>query len=244
LIKSKPPADWWIVLADFGISKRIKESHGPSTVKGTYGFLAPELMGFIETTRSCRADLDFKACDMWAAGEVIVHMLTSKPRFEHMNQLLQYCSETKPLSLENSNLEAKEICEDLIDRLMTVSPGDRIIAMEAMEHDWFSSLRNSESGISIHLPIREQKATISNASDLASNAWTTRRSEWTSEAERPAHTSRRTANAVPAKSSKGLSGSSIMQRASMNAMRGTVIKGATGDALGERCVISLAVGRD
>lgn len=44
-----PKEEWWVVLADFGISKRADESTGPTTVvKGTAMFMAPELLGYLD----------------------------------------------------------------------------------------------------------------------------------------------------------------------------------------------------
>ncbi|CEO60026.1 hypothetical protein PMG11_04669 [Penicillium brasilianum] len=43
LIQSHPPSQWWVKLADFGISKRIEEASGGSTLHGTLGYIAPEL---------------------------------------------------------------------------------------------------------------------------------------------------------------------------------------------------------
>ncbi|KAJ5186705.1 Tetratricopeptide-like helical [Penicillium cf. viridicatum] len=50
LIKSYPPHKWWIKLADFGITKRIEESHGQptTTLQGTPEYFAPEIWGFVK----------------------------------------------------------------------------------------------------------------------------------------------------------------------------------------------------
>jgi len=38
LIKAKPPENWWVKIGDFG----------SSTLKGTLGFMPPELHGFVD----------------------------------------------------------------------------------------------------------------------------------------------------------------------------------------------------
>jgi len=49
LLKSCPPNDWWVKIADFGISKRIEDGLGvTNTLQGTPGYIAPELYGFAE----------------------------------------------------------------------------------------------------------------------------------------------------------------------------------------------------
>jgi serine/threonine protein kinase len=46
--KIKASRDWWVKIGDFGISKRADDGlAASSTLRGTLGFLAPELHGFI-----------------------------------------------------------------------------------------------------------------------------------------------------------------------------------------------------
>ncbi|KAJ5371668.1 hypothetical protein N7517_003674 [Penicillium concentricum] len=65
LLRSCPPDDWWVKIADFGISKRIEDDIGKSTtMKGTKGYIAPEVYKLIESGTPY-------AVDIWAAGEVM-----------------------------------------------------------------------------------------------------------------------------------------------------------------------------
>ena len=55
---------WWVKIADFDISKRIENELGMSTtLKGTLGYIAPELHGFTEKGSPY-------AVDIWAVGEI------------------------------------------------------------------------------------------------------------------------------------------------------------------------------
>src|SRR4051812_4683094 len=87
-----PPTDnWWIVLADFGISKRADEANGPITViKGTNGFMAPELLGFPNLAKP-KDISSFKATDIWALGEIVFRMLTGGATFLSPFELMAYC---------------------------------------------------------------------------------------------------------------------------------------------------------
>src|SRR5262245_57726370 len=46
LIKSKPPNSWWVKICDLGLSKRMEDIAGSTTVRGTPGFMPPESLGF------------------------------------------------------------------------------------------------------------------------------------------------------------------------------------------------------
>lgn len=89
LIKSCPDEgeSWWIKITDFGISKMAEQSRPlPSTVCGTMGFMAPELLGFrapgdrtrMDKLSSLERGMEF---DIWAAGETIFRLLTGAPSF-------------------------------------------------------------------------------------------------------------------------------------------------------------------
>lgn len=45
LIKSRPPAEWWVKLCDLGLSKRAEDSASATVMRGTPGFMAPEKLG-------------------------------------------------------------------------------------------------------------------------------------------------------------------------------------------------------
>ena len=74
-MKSCPPNEWWVKIADFGISKRIEDGLGMSTtLKGTLGYIAPEIYGFTEKGSPY-------AVDIWAVGEIAFKMLTKQQTF-------------------------------------------------------------------------------------------------------------------------------------------------------------------
>ncbi|KGO46196.1 hypothetical protein PEX1_048850 [Penicillium expansum] len=81
LLRSCPPNDWWVKIADFGISKRIEDSLGkPTTLRGTEGYIAPELYELSQRGTPY-------AVDIWAAGEIMFQLLTKQPTFQHVGLL-------------------------------------------------------------------------------------------------------------------------------------------------------------
>ncbi|OCK96271.1 kinase-like protein [Cenococcum geophilum 1.58] len=134
LVVSKAPDKWWVKISDFGISKREDEGlNMSSTLKGTLGFLAPELL-FQNRQRTA---IDDKAADMWALGETTVLILTRKPTFQPPGALFAYCTNQVgfPTQFLRSHQLSDEAC-DFIQGLMKVRPEERLTAKLGLEHAW------------------------------------------------------------------------------------------------------------
>ncbi|CAG7926306.1 unnamed protein product [Penicillium olsonii] len=133
LVKSHPPAEWWIKLADFGLTKRIEESHAKlSTVKGTPRYFAPELWGFVERGGAY-------ATDMWALGETTFEMLSKKPAFETPGLLAGFKSPRQfPVDiLVKAGVSQPGI--DFVASLMRPCPSDRPTTETAKLNVWIQS---------------------------------------------------------------------------------------------------------
>ncbi|KAF7512426.1 hypothetical protein GJ744_001361 [Endocarpon pusillum] len=145
LIKSRPPEEkWWIVLADFGISKRADNSNGPTTViKGTTTFMAPELLGYLDRLRP-KSIADFKAADIWALGEIIFQMLTGETTFQNPMELMTYCIGQREFPLHRLPISAAADSREFIMRLMMVLPQDRMTTTQCIQHCWIKPLRTEE----------------------------------------------------------------------------------------------------
>ncbi|KAJ5590038.1 hypothetical protein N7450_004010 [Penicillium hetheringtonii] len=131
LIKSHPPQEWWVKIGDFGISKRMEENPETSTtLRGTTGFIAPELYGFVNPGSPYSTDI-------WSFGEIIFQMLTKKPVFKPISQLSSYIRhpETFPsTALSDAGVSASGI--DFIQSLMKPKPDDRLTTEAALGHMW------------------------------------------------------------------------------------------------------------
>jgi serine/threonine protein kinase len=130
LIKSTPP-EVWVKLGDFGLSKRVEDGLGISaTLKGTMGFIAPELYGLTPRTT------DY-ATDIWGLGEIAFQMLTKKPAFRDLSLLYRYAQELAPFSaiaLHEQNVSTAAV--DFILQAMTAQAASRLTASDALGHAW------------------------------------------------------------------------------------------------------------
>lgn len=105
-----------------------------STLKGTLGFLAPELL--FQNGQEGTA-IDDKAADMWALGETTVLILTGKPTFQLPGALFAYCTNQAgfPTRFLRSHQLSDEAC-DFIQGLMKVRPEERLTTKSGLEHSW------------------------------------------------------------------------------------------------------------
>ncbi|KAL2840411.1 kinase-like domain-containing protein [Aspergillus pseudoustus] len=137
LIASCPPNDWWVKLADFGISKRIEESQGTATAeRGTPGYMAPELQGFAKHEES-----DQYPADIWAAGETTFRLLTKTPAFRNAGAVGEYMKDAHSFPfapLHEAKVSGSGV--DFILALMRPLPGDRATTSAALDHGWIQPI--------------------------------------------------------------------------------------------------------
>ncbi|KXJ88770.1 kinase-like domain-containing protein, partial [Microdochium bolleyi] len=77
MVKSPGP-DWWVKIADFGLSKRRHEDFTTlhTMNRGTMGYAAPEILGL----QAGAASYTF-AVDMWSLGAVVYKLVTCQAAF-------------------------------------------------------------------------------------------------------------------------------------------------------------------
>lgn len=143
MVVEKGP-DWWVKIADFGISKRRHELTSLQTLqRGTFGFAAPEAVGF--SGENLRGSLA-AALDMWSLGAVAFQIMTNTGAFPNFVELAEYCSGKK--GFPTARLRAHGVSpdgQDFVASLMRLKPEERLLADEARQHPWIRAGMNPES---------------------------------------------------------------------------------------------------
>uniref|UniRef100_A0A2J8VV49 Protein serine kinase H1 n=2 Tax=Pongo TaxID=9599 RepID=A0A2J8VV49_PONAB len=135
LLYYHPGTDSKIIITDFGLASARKKGDDclMKTTCGTPEYIAPEVLVRKPYTNSV---------DMWALGVIAYILLSGTMPFEDDNrtrlyrQILRgkysYSGEPWP-SVSN-------LAKDFIDRLLTVDPGARMTALQALRHPWVALL--------------------------------------------------------------------------------------------------------
>ncbi|KAJ5243640.1 hypothetical protein N7489_003736 [Penicillium chrysogenum] len=168
LIKAHPPDKWWIKLADFGITKRIEESHGQSTtIKGTPRYFAPEIWGFVERGSAY-------AIDIWAVGEIVFEILTKKPAFATPGLLAGYKAKQDFPVIMLTDAGVSQPGVDFVLSLMCPRPNDRMTATSAISDAWIQSPMLQPLGSTKAIEGEPRVSSPATIMTEVSTSWTTR----------------------------------------------------------------------
>ncbi|KAM3831473.1 calcium/calmodulin-dependent protein kinase type II subunit delta isoform 2-T2 [Vipera latastei] len=125
--KSKGAA---VKLADFGLAIEVQgEQQAWFGFAGTPGYLSPEVL---------RKDPYGKPVDMWACGVILYILLVGYPPFWDEDQHRLY-QQIKAGAYDFPSPEWDTVtpeAKDLINKMLTINPGKRIHASEALKHPW------------------------------------------------------------------------------------------------------------
>ncbi|KAJ5521021.1 hypothetical protein N7463_001474 [Penicillium fimorum] len=175
LLRSCPPDDWWVKIADFGISKRIEDGLEQSTtMKGTKGYIAPELYKLTQSGTPY-------AADVWAAGEVMFQILTNQPTFKDLGLLVNYVQSTNsfPSNLLLAN-QVSQLGVEFVVRLMDPIPACRMSAKNALQHRWICrSLPNNRNSGTISYKEAYTTSSHDSMTEILTS-WNTVKSTWAS----------------------------------------------------------------
>ena len=133
--------DWWVKIADFGISKRAADGlTALRTLTGTPAFAAPEVLGLVQTDDSLNGSYT-NAVDIWSLGVITFLILTGETLFKDLRRLSQYVvgSFVFPLDLLVASNVSTQGCE-LVSSLMAINSEDRPGVKQCLQHPWLSCL--------------------------------------------------------------------------------------------------------
>jgi len=135
-----------VKLTDFGFAKTLQPNERLYEVCGTPGYLAPELLksGMVDRSECCGYGLEV---DVWACGVVLYTLLAGFPPFWHRKQLMmiRQIMEAKYSFASAEWADITDDPKDLISRMLTVEPGDRLTIEQCLQHPFLhtASRRNS-----------------------------------------------------------------------------------------------------
>ncbi|KAH7136865.1 kinase-like domain-containing protein, partial [Dactylonectria estremocensis] len=137
ILVCQPGRDWWIKIADFGITKRAEQdSTALRTLIGTEGYLAPDVIGFI-VDQSSQSSNYTSVIDIWALGELLFRMLSNRAAFLTRQDLFGYVvhGNAFPVSVL-TELGASQDCCEFVANSMIANPKNRFTAKGASAHSW------------------------------------------------------------------------------------------------------------
>lgn len=135
VVKSAP--DWWVKVADFGLSKRLTESTKFCTFAGSQSYMAPEILGYLKSCPSQASTGYTNAVDIWALGCIIYRLVAGSVPFSNNRNLIDYCEDKYQFPGERlSDITPKG--SEFIKTLLQSNPHDRPSTEEALKHPWMA----------------------------------------------------------------------------------------------------------
>lgn len=131
------PPQWWVKLADFGLSKRLTDSTAYHTSAGTLPYMAPEILNYLEFDASGKYT---NAVDLWALGCIVYRLITSNIPFPQGTSLIRYCR--GELLFPDDPLIKCGVTDsgsNFLRQLLAINPKERLSAAEALQHHWITS---------------------------------------------------------------------------------------------------------
>ncbi|UKZ73157.1 hypothetical protein TrVFT333_000798 [Trichoderma virens FT-333] len=165
--------DWFVKIADFGISKRRQPGVTSLRTKqlGTMGFAAPELLNLFQETVTSSYTW---SVDIWSLGAMAYLMLTHTLPFRSFGDLYEYAHKESSFPTHSlSKCNVSEEGHNFITKLMSPKSQDRPAAHVAMGHGWLSSINNDKDAQLSNFETEKESDTLScsSSTSIASKAW-------------------------------------------------------------------------
>jgi serine/threonine protein kinase len=127
--------DWWIKLADFGLSKRLTDGTAFHTKAGTQSYMAPEILNYLNMQEF--EEEYTNSVDIWAVGCIIYRLIAGAVPFPPGRSLVKYC-EDRSLFPYDALLKSGITTQgsDFLRQLLNSHPGQRPTATQSLKHPW------------------------------------------------------------------------------------------------------------
>ncbi|KAI8994980.1 kinase-like domain-containing protein [Pilobolus umbonatus] len=145
LLFETPDENSNLMITDFGLSKILNDQDDIlTTACGTPGYVAPEVL--LQTGYN-------KAVDLWSVGVILYTLLSGYTPFwgEDQASLFESIMSGQYEYDEEYWADISLSAKDLVDRLLTFNPSDRITAEEALKHPWITGLKGAGPRTSTNL---------------------------------------------------------------------------------------------
>ena len=144
--------NWWVKIADFGISKRATEGlTALRTLAGTPAFMAPEIVPYLRKDGS--SPQYTYTVDTWSLGVITFLILTGETLFREPARLGQYI--TGDFHFPSATLLANNVSVpgcDFVKRSMEPVPENRPSMEACRQHPWLQSLQEGIINPSFSIP--------------------------------------------------------------------------------------------
>ena len=124
-----------VVLVDFGMSCQFIPGEKMSAQVGSPSYVAPEV----------KVGKYNESVDMWSLGVILYILLSGEPPFhgDSPSQIMKKVREGEYSMEQNTWRFITSSGKDMVQRLMTMDPDDRMTLSEALSHEWWDDAARS-----------------------------------------------------------------------------------------------------
>ena len=118
-----------IKIIDFGTARIFDKNRKPQSIVGSSYYIAPEVL---------RQKYN-KECDLWSVGVILYMFIVGHAPFDGCDDVEITNNIKRGVYMKNDRrwIKASKEVKDLIQKLLTYRPSQRLTAIQALNHPWF-----------------------------------------------------------------------------------------------------------